>query len=272
MTRTACSFIIGFAACAAALTVAVMALPASPPAAIGPRGVSDLAWRPHPGARLPLATRLVDESGHPVALGEYFAKSPVILALEYLGCRSLCGVTLRTVIEALKGLPLEAGRDYELVAVSIDPREKPTEALDAQAKYAMLLDRGGSTTGLHFLTAPSAAPVRKIADAVGFPYRYDALLNAYIHPAGFVIAAPDGVISRYVEGLAISQRDLGGALADARQGRPPGPLTRLLLLCYPRGAPAGRFTAPVLTALTIADVAAGLTVIGIFAAIRRRRA
>jgi protein SCO1 len=271
MMRTACGFIIGFATCAAALTVALMAPTASPPAAIGTSRASDLALRPHPGARLPLATTLVDESGHPVALGEYFAKSPVILVLEYLGCTSLCGLTLRTVIEALKGLPLQAGRDYELVAVSIDPREKPADALAARAKYATLLDRGGGATGLHFLTAPSPAEVRKIGDAVGFPYRYDALLNAYIHPAGFVIVAPDGVISRYVEGLAISPRDLGGALADARQGR-PGPLTRLLLLCYPRGAPPGRFTAPVLTALTIAEIAAGLTAIGIFTAIRWRRA
>ncbi len=269
MMRTAGGCIIGFAV-AAALTVTLMA-PTARPAASGTSDASDLALRPHPGARLPLATRLVDESGRPVALGEYFARSPVILVLEYLGCTSLCGVTLRTVMEALNGLPLEAGRDYELVAVSIDPREKPTDALAAQTKYAALLDHGGSTTGLHFLTAASPAQVRKIADAVGFPYRYDALLNAYIHPAGFVIAAPDGVISRYVEGVAISQRDLGGALAAAGQGRPAGPLTRLLLLCYPRGAPRGRFTALVLTALTVADIAAGLMLIGIFAAIRWRR-
>jgi protein SCO1 len=270
MMRTARGCIMGFAV-GAALAVTLMA-PTARPAASGTSDVLDLAFRPHPGARLPLAARLVDESGRPVALGEYFARSPVILVLEYLGCTSLCGVTLRTVTEALNGLPLEAGRDYELVAVSIDPREKPSDALAAQAKYATVLDRGGSTTGLHFLTAASPAEVRKIADAVGFPFRYDALLNAYIHPAGFVIAAPDGVISRYVEGVAISQRDLGGALAAAGQGRPPGPLTRLLLFCYPRGAPRGRFTALVLTALTVADIAAGLTIIGIFAAIRRRRA
>jgi len=267
--RRACGFIIGFAVCAGALTVTLMAPAAPPPAAIGTRGTSDLALRPHPGVRLPLATRLVDQSGRPVALGEYFGSSPVILVFEYLGCRSLCGVTLRSLVEALRGLPLEAGGDYELVAVSIDPREQVADALAAQAKYAVLLDGGGSTRGLHFLTAPSVAEVRKIADAVGFPYRYDALLDAYIHPAGFVIATPDGVVSRYVEGVAISQPDLGGALADARQGRPPGPLTRLLLFCNPRGAPLGRFTAAVLTALTIADIAAGLTAVGIFVAIRR---
>jgi protein SCO1/2 len=206
-----------------------------------------------------------------VALGDYFAKSPVILVLEYLGCTSLCGVTLRNLFEALKGLPLQAGRDYELVALSIDPREKPTDALAARAKYVTLLDRGGGATGLHFLTATLPGAVQEIADAVGFPYRRDRLLDAYMHPAGFAIAAADGVISGYVEGAAISPRDLAGALTDAGQNRSPGLLTRVLVLCHVGGAPLGRFTVPVLTALTIADIAAGLTLIGLFAAIRWRR-
>jgi protein SCO1 len=269
MMRTAGGCIMGFAVCAA-VTVTLMA-PIARPAASGTGDASDLAFRPHPGARLPLATRLVDESGRSVVLGEYFAKCPVILVLEYLGCTSLCGVTLRNLVEALKGLPLQAGRDYELVAVSIDPREKPTDALAARAKYATLLDRGKDATGLHFLTAPPPAAARGIADAIGFPYRYDSMLDAYLHPAGFAIAAPNGVISGYVEGVAISPRDLAGALTDARQNRSPGLLTRLLVLCNFRGTPRGRFTVAVLTALTVADITAGLTLIGIFAAIRWRR-
>jgi protein SCO1 len=271
MTRTGCGCIIGCAVCAGALTVTLMAPTASRPAASARSDASELAFRPHPGARLPLATRLIDESGHPVALGEYFTKIPVILVLEYLGCTSLCGVTLRNLVEALKGLPLQAGRDYELVAVSIDPREKPADALAARAKYATLLDRGGGATGLHFLTVTLPAAGRGIADAVGFPYRYDSILDAYIHPAGFAIAAPDGVISGYVEGVAISPGDLASALTDARQSGSPALLTRLLVVCHIRGAPLGRFTVPVLTALTIADIAAGLSLIGIFAAIRWRR-
>jgi protein SCO1/2 len=271
MRAAACGLIIALAVCAAALTAALTAPAALRSTAIGTSDAADLVWRPRPGARLPLATRLVDETSRPVALGQYFAKSPVILVLEYLECRSLCGVTLRHLVEALNGLPRQAGRDYELVAVSIDPREKPTEALAARAKYATLLDRVGSAAGLHFLTASSPAAMRGIADAVGFAYRYDSMLDAYIHPAGFAIAAPDGVISSYIEGVAISPRDLGAALADAGQNRLPGPLTRLLVLCHVRGAPLGRFTAPVLTALTIADTAAGLSLIGIFAAIRWRR-
>ncbi|MBV9071948.1 MAG: SCO family protein [Acidobacteria bacterium] len=267
MRRAFYVLMLAFCLVSAASIITLIA-PTAPPT-IGTRDLADLTFRPHPGARLPLGTRLLDEAGRPVPLGEYFADSPVILALEYLGCISLCGVTLRNLMEALEGLPLEAGRDYAFVAISIDPREKPSDGLTARAKYASLLNRSGGTSGLHFLTAPSVREIRQIAEAVGFPYRYDSQLDAYLHPAGFVIIAPDGAISRYVDGLAISPRDLAGALADAKQGRPPGPLTRLLLFCYAR-APAGRFSVPVLAALAIADIAAGLTAIGIFAAVRWR--
>jgi protein SCO1/2 len=233
--------------------------------------LAELAFQPHPGAELPLHTALSDESGRAVTLGTYFGKSPVILVLDYLRCTSLCGVTLRNLIAGtLNKLPLEPDRDYELVAISIDPRDTPADAAMARAKYAGLADRPGAERGLHFLTAAEPA-VRDIADAVGFPYRYDSLLDAYVHPAGFVIASPGGMISRYVEGLSIAPHDLVGALADAEQDKSRDLLTRLILLCHVQGAPLGRFTVPVLAAFTAANLAAGFALIFHFAAIRRRR-
>ena len=272
MIRAPYGFPLALCLCAGALIVTLMAPAASSPAGIGRTDASDLAIRPHAAAQLPLATRLVDERGSAVRLGEYFTRSPVILVLEYLRCTALCGVTLRNLLEALNGLPLDVGRHYELVAISIDPRDKSEDALAAKAKYISLLDHGEIEAGVHFLTAAFPADVREIADTVGFPYRYDALLDAYIHPSGFVIAAPDGVISRYVEGVAISSRDLIGALADAEKSKPQDPLTRLLLLCHVRGSQLTGFAVPVLTAFTVANVAAGLILIVIFAAIWRRRA
>jgi len=233
--------------------------------------MASLAFQPHPGARLPLGEKLIDESGRPVELGAYFTNSPVILVLEYLRCTSLCSVTLRNLIEdTLKRLPFEAGRDYQLVAISIDPRDRPSDAAKAAIKYGALLGRIDNKNGLHFLTGDPGA-VRRIADRVGFPYRYDSLLDAYIHPAGFVVAAPDGVISRYVEGFATSSSDLIAAFADARQNRSQSPLARLLVLCHVQGAALGRWTAPVVAAFTIAEIGAALAAFAIFVAIRRRR-
>ncbi|HEU5016900.1 MAG TPA: SCO family protein [Pseudolabrys sp.] len=238
--------------------------------AVGADDLSSLSFHPNPGARLPLAEKLVDESGRPVALGSYFTKSPVILVLEYLRCTSLCGVTLRHLIaDALNRLPLVPGRDYQLVAISIDPRDKPADAAAARSKYAALFDHSRGRAGVHFLTG-SLSSVKEIADTVGFPYRYDKLFDAYIHPAGFIVAAPDGVISRYIEGVAFAPDTLIDAIAAAEQDKSQGPLTRLLLLCHVQGAPLGRLTIPVLAAFILADIVAGFAAIAIFTGVWRR--
>lgn len=270
MRRAAAVLILVLVLCAGTL-LAALALPRPSQPAPGSNDLAELAFAPHPGARLPLGTALTDESGRSVTLGTYFGKSPVILVLDYLRCTSLCGVTLRNLVAGtLTKLPLQPGRDYALVAISIDPRDQPADAAAARSKYAVFLNREGAERGMHFLTAAAPA-VRAIADTVGFPYRHDPLLDAYIHPAGFVVAAPDGVISRYVEGVAVAPGDLLGALADAEQDKSPDLLTRIVLLCHGQGVALGRFTVPVLTAFTAADLAAGFALIALFTAIRRRR-
>jgi protein SCO1/2 len=258
-------------ALAGAVGLGVLASALSLPARAADDDLADLAFRPHPGERLPLAAKFVDQQGSAVALGDYFDKSPVILVLDYLRCTSLCGVTLHNlVVDALGRLPLEPGRDYQLVAISIDPRDTPSDAAAARAKYSDLLDRAGADRGLHFLTTPSAADVRAVADAVGFPYRYDRLSDAYIHPVGFVLVSPKGRISRYVEGLAISPQELVRALGDAEEDKSIGPLTRLLLICHAQLGLIGRLTVPVLSAFTIANLAAGVALVALFRAVWRR--
>ena len=266
MKRASCFLTAAFALCAGVLTIF------GAPMLFAPAAVDttepDLSFQPHPGTRLPLAASLVDEAGRTVVLGDYFTKTPVIVVLEYLHCTSLCGVTLRHLVaDTLDRVPLEAQRDYQLVAISIDPRDKADDAAKARTTYSELL-RGHGGGGLHFLTGSEAA-VRLIADAVGFPYRYDSLLNAYIHPAGFVITTPDGLISRYVEGIAITPKEFVAAIADAQQEKSQNLITRLALLCHVQGAPLGRFTVPVLAVFTIANIVAGVIAIAIFATVRR---
>ncbi len=247
------------------LALVLCAVPFKPAGA----DISDFAFAPHPGAHLPLATELVDEYGRRVELGTFFGQRPVVLVLEYLRCRSLCGVTLDGIITALKAMPLKPGRDFDLLAVSIDPRDTPAEAIQAKSKYEAKYTRR-DVLGFHFLTGKEAA-VRKIAAQIGFPYRFEAKLGTYIHPAGFVIATPQGDVSSYLEGVGVEPARLVQALADAQQLRRIGPLARILLFCHVEGAPIGRLTVPVLTAFMIANAAAGFALILVFTIIRRRR-
>jgi protein SCO1/2 len=250
---------------AAALTLVMLAAGAA-----GAADLSDLAFRPHPGAVLPLATVVTDEQGRAGPLGRFFAGKPVVLVLEYLRCRTLCGLSLRRVVETLDALPLDVGRDFELLAVDIDPRDTPAQALQAEASYLAAYRHPGGAAGMHFLTGAEPA-VRASADAVGFPYRYDAATDQYLHPAGFVVAAPDGTLGRYFLGIGATQEALQAALAAAAAGRPPGPFARLLLLCRGDGLPTGRYTVPVLAALTVANLGGGAALVALFAALRRQR-
>jgi protein SCO1 len=241
------------------------------PAAAGGFDPAQFALRPHPGKRLPLTTELYGESGRPVPLLDFFAGKPVIVVLHYLRCQTLCGVTLHNLFATLARIPLDAGRDFEVLAISIDPRDTPAAAAAAKAKYLAVYDRSGGNEGVHFLTGPESA-VRPIAEAIGFPYQYDATLDQYIHPAGFIIATPGGRISSYIEGISATPAQMITALGGAARGQALSPLTRLILLCCVEGQRLGRFTVPVIAAFTVANLAAAGAVFAVFVAIRRRRA
>ncbi len=68
-------------------------------------------------------------------LGRFFAGKPVVLVLDYLRCKTLCGLTLEGLAAGLGALPLDAGRDFQVVVISIDPRDKPADVAAAKAKY-----------------------------------------------------------------------------------------------------------------------------------------
>jgi len=255
---------------AAALVLAALA--AAPPparAALTQAQLGDLAFRQHPGAGLPLDAALTDEQGRAVRLGDFFAAGrPVILMLDYLHCKTLCGFVLGGLADALAQLPLVAGKDYAVVAVSIDPRETVTDARAARARY--LARTGEEAAGWRFLVGEETA-VRRIADAVGFPYRYDPELDQYAHPAGFVVASPDGAIQRYILGVGYEPGDLRSVIAAATQGRVATTLNRLLLLCYGHDPQQGRYTPEIELAAILANLAGMLGLVAVIARIHRRR-
>jgi protein SCO1/2 len=257
----------------ALIVLFLVALPLSPAGArssLDADTLAGLAFRQHPGASLPLETTLSDEDGHPVRLGEYFGRRPVVLVLDYLRCRTLCGVVLGNLAAALDPLPLDAGRDFEVVAVSIDPRDTSADAAAAKARDLARYHHAGAAAGWHFLVGGEAA-VRPLADAVGFPYRYDAAIDQYAHPAGLTVVSPAGSIARYILGVDYRPIDLRLAITEAARGKVSAPLSRLLLLCYGYDPQQGRYTPQIEGAMILVNLAGVLGFVAIIAAIHRRR-
>ena len=197
---------------------------------VDPAAYSHLGFQQHPGAQLPLDAQFRDERGLPISLGTAIGKRPAVVVLEYLHCANLCGLVLRGAVGAIRDARLTPGRDLSLVAISIDPRDTPVDALHAQQMYGQAL-QAGDAAGMHFLTG-SPESVARVASAVGFPYRYDKGSGQFAHPAGFVVVTPKGTISRYMLGIGPPAAALRTAVAQADADKITPAAHPLLLLCF----------------------------------------
>ncbi len=170
------------------------------------------------------------ENGYPVALSEFFHKDkPVILDLVYYSCPMLCTLVLNGQTTALENIPGTPGTDFEVVTISIDPTE--TFGL-ARQKRAVYLERyGRPTAGWHFLV-DRGGNVKKLAEQVGFHYRYDERQKQYAHAAAIMVLTPEGKVSRYLYGVKFNPRDLRLALAEAAQSKFSISVDRVLLYCF----------------------------------------
>jgi len=256
---------------AAVLGLLVLAAPAS--ARIDPSSFQDLAFRQHPGAQLPLDAQLSDSAGRRVSLDQALAGRPAIVVLEYLKCKNLCSLVLNGAVHAIGAAGLQPGRDVDLVAVSIDPRDTTSDIAAAQAMYARRFSGAGSATGVRFFTA-SPDQVRNIASAIGFPYRYDRASDQFAHPAGFVVTTPDGRISRYMLGLNPQPRLLRQAVAEAAKEKVEPPAHPFLCLCFGYDPDEGSVAALTLRLVRWASLALMLALAGLvgFLMLRRRPA
>jgi protein SCO1 len=226
---------------------------------LAPSVLDDLRFHQHPGTQLPLDARFLDAGGRSVQLGDFFHGEPVLLVLEYLRCRGICSYVLRDTAAALQRVPLASGQDYEVIALSIDPRDGPP---DARAARAMYLPRSAArASGWHFLTG-TEPEVRLVAHAVGFPYRYDPAIDQFAHPAGIVIATPQGRVARYLLGLGYRPLDLRLALVEAGGGHIASRVADLLLLCYCYDPGTGRYS---LAISNLTRALCGATLLGLAA-------
>ena len=180
--------------------------------------------------RVDLNLTFTGEDGYPVPLRSFFHQGrPVLLNLVYYSCPMLCTLLLNGQTAALKEVPWTPGNEFEVVTISIDP----TETFDlAQRKRASYLETyGRPAAGWHFLT-DDHGNVKKLADQVGYHYRYDASQAQYAHPAVVMILTPEGKVSRYLYGIKFSPRDLRLALTEASESKFSLSTDRILLYCF----------------------------------------
>jgi len=209
------------------------------------------------GKKLPLDALFQDEVGRPVRLGQYFGPRPVVLVLAYYNCPMLCSQVLAGLLSAVRVLSFDAGREYEIVVVSFDPRDRPADARAKKEPYVAEYKRPGAEQGWHFLTG-SLASIERLTQAVGFRYRYDEDQGQFAHASAIYVATSGGVLSRYFYGIEYAPRDLRLALVEASQGKIGTPVDQILLYCYHYDPKAGKYSAAVMNIVRLGGVAAVL--------------
>jgi protein SCO1 len=216
--------------------------------------IKDVDFEQRLNAEVPLNTPFRDETGRTVQLHEYFHHDkPVVLALVYYECPMLCTQVLNGMISSMKVLRLTAGRDFDVVAISFNPKEGPGLAHDKKKAYVESYGRPGSESGFHFLTGDPAS-IEAVTNAVGFKYKYDPRILQYAHAAGLTLLTPEGRVSRYFYGIDFAPKDVQLGLIDASQMK-IGTLTeKINFLCYHYDPTTGKYGLMVTRLLQIGGI------------------
>ena len=142
-------------------------------------------------AQVPLDAVFRDEHGKAVQLGSFFGRKPVILALAYYECPNLCTLVLNGVLQTAQDLKFDAGRDYEIVVVSFDSRERPALAAAKKQIYIKRYGRAGTADGWHFLTGDDAQ-IARLSQSIGYRFAYDPQTRQFAHPSAIMVLTPAG--------------------------------------------------------------------------------
>lgn len=229
----------------------------------------------HLGDPVPPQISFTSHTGERVSLAQYFdGKRPVLLNFAYHRCPVLCSMVLKATIAGLQGIGWTVGKEFQVLTISIDPKETLSRTADKRKQVIEAYGRGEAEQGWHFLVGTKENIDRATA-AVGFEYQYDAEQDQYAHPSAIMLLTPQGRVARYLYGLEFSPHDLRVGLLEASEGRFITTVEQIILYCYHYDPKAGKY---VLMATRVMQVGAIITMLvlgsflSMFWARERRRA
>ncbi|MEZ4439864.1 MAG: SCO family protein [Polyangiaceae bacterium] len=221
------------------------------------------------GAEVPRDRGFTDHRGRTVTLGEVLAHDrPTILTFNYSDCPMLCSLQLNGLVTTMGQMGWTLGEQYDVVTLSIDPRETPERAAQTRDRYLEQLKEGREglriTEDAWPFLVSDAGSVKAVAEAVGFGYRLNPDNGEWLHTATLVLLSPDDTVSRYLYGVSYSPQTLRLSLAEASDGVRVSTVDQAILYCFQYDAGSGSYT-PVVA--NIMRLGGGLTALVVFAAI-----
>jgi protein SCO1/2 len=223
------------------------------------------------GSHIPLGLEFRDETGRVVRIGEYFGAKPVILAPVYYECPMLCTQVLTGLVKGLRPVSFNAGREFDVVAVSFNPDEQPQLAAAKKKTYVDRYHRQNTANGWHFLTG-SEQSISELMRAVGFRYRWDEDTKQFVHASGIMVLTPEGKLARYFYGVEFQPNDLRLGIIEASRERIASPVDQVLLFCFHYDPMTGRYGLVIMNILrALALLTVGALLLFVLLMLRRDR-
>ena len=217
---------------------------------------------------MPLDTAFRGEEGEEVTLRQ-LVTAPTILALVYYECPNVCDLLLVGLAGVLGPLSAEPGRDFNVVTISIDPKETPAIARESRRRSLQAIQKTFPPGSWRFLTGDHAA-IDAVADSIGFRYVENG--DGFDHPVALVILSPQGKIVRYMLGADFLASDLRLSLMEAQKGTIGPTIAKLVRICFRVDPKSHKLVFQITRVVaTITLTLAGGFVVWLFFAARRRR-
>ena len=191
----------------------------------------------HLGKYIPLDLKFVRETGDSVTLKQIVNK-PTIVVFVYFDCTSLCIPLMQGVCEVVKQTDLKLGQDYQIVTISLDPKDTPDKAVRSKASITQSLTKE-QKDGWIYLTSNDTI-IQKMIHRVG--YNIKEVGMEFIHPAAIVVVSPKGKITRYLYGMTYLPFDIKMAISEANKELPRPTIQKLLLYCFSYDPDGKRYT------------------------------
>ncbi len=184
------------------------------------------------GDTIDLTTEFTYDSGDKAPLSKAFEGDlPVLFSMVYYTCPTLCNYHLNGLLTAFKQLDLVAGRDFKVVALSMDHKESADVAYLKKSSYLDEYGKKDAEKGWYFLTG-TEANIKKLTDSIGFSFKWDEKRKEYAHAAAAIAMTSKGKISRYLHGVQFSPSTLKLSVVEAGKGKVGSVIDQIVLYCF----------------------------------------
>ena len=200
----------------------------------------------------------IDDSGIKRTIKSLLSSNaPLLIVMAYYECPMLCSLVLNGLSASIIKSRLVPGQDFNVLTLSIDPKEDQHLALNKKNNY---ISQYFQDVKSNFWTfgVTSDENIQILTKELGFNYSYDSTTDQYAHPAVVYVVSNDSKISKQLFGIDIDSNSLRLSVLEAKNNQISSIFDKILLYCYKYNPKEGSYS---LVASNVMKLAGASTVL-----------